>query len=112
MDIFTEKSSDFLQLRFCIATELWQQTASCLMCHPFQPASARGEVQKGPSLRVTLTGAAHLYLQRRETSLVIGTLFLSSLCCQVEELAKAFQMRDYEFSSQSLILQAQTMYNP
>lgn len=54
---------------------------------PVSPA-----VQRGFSLRVTFTGAAHLDLQSREIA-----LFLSSLSCQVEEAAKAFGMRDADF---------------
>lgn len=92
MDIFIEKSPDFLQLRFCIGTQLWQQAGSFPVCHPCQPT--RAKVQKGPFLRVIFTGTTHLYLQSREILSVMETLLLSSLSCQVEEVAKAFGMKD------------------
>ena len=40
MHIFIEKSSDFLKLRFCIATYLWQHAASFTACQPSWPLSA------------------------------------------------------------------------
>lgn len=109
MDIFIEKSSDFLQFRFCMATQLQQQAASS----PRATLSAL-QCQRGRAERTFTEGhcCSSPVPQSRGIVLVTGTLSLSALGCQPEELAKAFQMRDDEFLSQSLILQVQTLYNP
>lgn len=77
--------------------------------HPFSPP-----VQRGRAERIFTEGhcCSSPVPQSREIVLVMGTLSLSALGCQSEELAKAFQMGDDEFLSQSLILQVQTLYNP
>jgi len=56
-------------------------------------------------LRITVTGAIHLYMKGAEISLVLRAPHLSLLSCQAEDADEVFGVRKDEFLSQTLALQ-------
>lgn len=108
MHIFIEKSSDFSQVKILHSHV---PLAACSRSHRrsalLASISVKGDMEKKyPPLRITFTEAIPLYLKRGEILLVTGTLSLSSLSCQDEEVDEVFGLREDEFLSQGLILRS------